>query len=723
MRVLAASARSSAEPPSPSAKSGARRARGVSKASAGATQNRLAGEPSPYLRQHAGNPVEWWPWGEEAFAEARRRDVPVFLSIGYATCHWCHVMAHESFEDAEVARLLNAAFVCVKVDREERPDVDDAYMAVCQQMTGSGGWPLTVLLTPDKKPFFAGTYFPRESRHGRIGMLDLVPRVGEAWRTQRAQLEHQADHILQHLRGEAHAHGEGEEAFEPDEAQPAAAAGLHTLQAGVSALAQRFDPVHGGFGVAPKFPSPHHLLFLLRMRSREGEPAPLQMAQAQLRAMALGGIRDHLGGGFHRYSTDREWLVPHFEKMLYDQAMVALACAEAFQATGEPAHAELARSTLDYVLRDLADPAGGFRCAEDADSEGVEGKFYVWTRDEILRLLGPGDGERFCTAYGVAVEGNFHDEATRERTGTNILHLRGPLPAAEDAALAPLRAKLLAARGKRVRPLLDDKVLTDWNGLAIAALAKAGIVLNEPRYLEAATRCAAFLRAKMRRADGRLLHRWHAGRTDATAFLDDHAYLLWGLLELHEATLDASHLGWALEVAQQTLDRFSAPEGGFHGAPSDGEDLGVRRRDAYDGALPSGNAVAAWCLHRLALLTGDTKWSAAADRTLAAYAAQVEQAPAAFTMMLVALDLALGPTQELAIAPGEDEAALLAEARRGHRPRLALLRADPATARLAPWLAEHRPLGGKAAAYLCEGHACKRPTADPAELRRLLGPP
>ncbi|MEA3202626.1 MAG: uncharacterized protein QOI63_292, partial [Thermoplasmata archaeon] len=635
----------------------------------GVAENRLAGEPSPYLRQHARNPVDWWPWGEAAFAEARRRDVPVFLSVGYATCHWCHVMAHESFEDPEVARRLNAAFVCVKVDREERPDVDDVYMAVCQQMTGSGGWPLTVLLTPDKKPFFAGTYFPKESRHGRIGMLDLVPRVEEAWRGQRAQLEHQAEHTLQHLRGEAHGHGEA--AFEPD-AAGAAELGLSSLQEGVAALTQRFDKVHGGFGTAPKFPSPHHLLFLLRQHGRgetqgdgkggsprdgapsgasdRGDAHSLPMVEAQLDAMARGGVRDHLGGGFHRYSTDRAWLLPHFEKMLYDQAMLALAYTEAFQATGKPAHAAVARSTLDYVLRDLADPAGGLRCAEDADSEGVEGKFYVWTRAEVLDALGPADGERFCATYGVTAEGNFEDEATRERTGANILHLRKPLTAAEDAALAPLRAKLLAVRSKRVRPLLDDKVLTDWNGLALAALAKAGTALREPRYLAAAQRCAEFLHARMRRPDGRLLHRWHAGRTDATAFLDDHAYLLWGLLELHASTLEALHLAWAVEVARQMQERFAAPEGGFHTAPSDGEDLGVRRKDAYDGALPSGNAVAAWCLHRLALLTGDTRWSDAADRTLAAYAAHVEQSPAAFTMMLVALDLALGPTQELAIA-------------------------------------------------------------------------
>src|ERR1041385_1645618 len=522
-----------------------------------APRNRLASEPSPYLQQHAHNPVDWWPWGEAAFAEARRRDVPVFLSIGYATCHWCHVMAHESFEDEQAARLLNEAFVCVKVDREERPDVDDAYMAVCQAMTGSGGWPLTVFTAPDKRPFLATTYVPKTSRFGRLGLLELVPKITAAWADRRDDLMAQAGHVLEHVAAGSAAPGE----------LPA-----NVLEKAEAGLARRFDRELGGFGGAPKFPSPHTLLFLLRRHARTKDAAALDMVVRTLDAMAAGGIHDHLGGGFHRYSTDAAWLLPHFEKMLYDQAMLAMAYTEAFQATGEARFAAVARSTLDYVLRDLADPAGGVRCAEDADSEGVGGKFYVWTKDEIEEILGA-EAPAFCAAYGVAAEGNVHDEATHRTTGANVLHLSRPLV---DDRFASARAKLLAARNERVRPLLDDKVLVDWNGLAIAALAKAGTALGEPRFVQAAVTAARFVQKEMRRPDGRLRHRWKAGAKDGTGFLDDHAFLLWGLLELYDATLDPAWLEWAIEVAEG-LRHFRDEAGGWFLSPTDGEDLGVRR--------------------------------------------------------------------------------------------------------------------------------------------------
>ncbi len=684
----------------------------------GTPTNRLASEPSPYLRQHAQNPVAWWPWGDAAFAEAKRRDVPVFLSIGYATCHWCHVMAHESFEDDAVARLLNEAFVCVKVDREERPDVDEAYMAVCQQMTGHGGWPLTAILDHTKRAFFAGTYFPKESRHGRVGMLDLVPRITEAWTGKRAELEAQAEHILQHVRGEAHAHGD--EQVGGVNASPAADLDAGILTEAVAAFAKRFDPKHGGFGGAPKFPSPHNLLFLLRANNRAPKPATPRMVETTLEAMQLGGVRDHVGGGFHRYSTDREWLTPHFEKMLYDQAMLAMAYTEAHQVTGRTDFASTARSTLDYVLRDLADPEGGFRCAEDADSEGEEGKFYVWTQAELAASLGK-DAVRFGALYSTTTEGNYLDEATHKRTGANILHLGAALTATDEAWAAPLRAKLLAMRSKRVRPLLDDKVLTDWNGLAIAAFAKAGTALQEPRYTAAAEGAASFLLKAMRRPDGRLRHRFHHGVVDAHAFLDDHAYLLWGLLELHAATLAPRWLDAALDLARQVQRDFAHPDGGWFTTPTDGETLGARKRDATDGALPSGNATTAWCLHRLSLLTGDTLWRDLADRAIAAHGAIVPDYPHAFPMLLMALDLALGPTREVVVAgTGAEADAMIVAAQTGFHPRTVLLRANPATADLAPWTSGHKPIAGRAAAYVCEGQACKAPTTDLAALRRLL---
>ncbi|MES2155777.1 MAG: thioredoxin domain-containing protein [bacterium] len=676
--------------------------------------NRLAAEPSPYLQQHKHNPVDWWPWGEAAFAEARRRNVPVFLSVGYATCHWCHVMAHESFEDEAVARLMNDAFVCVKVDREERPDVDDVYMAACQMMTGSGGWPLTALLTHDKKPFFAGTYFPKESRHGRIGMLDLVPRVAEGWKDKRADLQAQADHLMLHLSGTPHGHG--------DEPAPgtAQAADLSTISQARDALAARFDAERGGFGGAPKFPSPHNLLFLLRAWTRDQDAATLELVTQTLEAMARGGIHDHLGGGFHRYSTDADWLLPHFEKMLYDQAMLAFAFTEGFAASGSAAYAAVVRSTLDYVVRDLADPAGGFRCAEDADSEGVEGKFYVWSKAELDAVLGAEAGA-FCSAYGVTVEGNVHDEATHRKTGTNVLHLRR----LEDAPpFAAQRTRLVAIRAKRVRPSLDDKVLTDWNGLAIAALAHAGRTLGEPRYVAAATRAAEFLRKSMVRADGRLRHRFHAGRTDETAFLDDHAFLLWGLLELYAATYEPRWLAWAAEIAGHLDAHFSDPAGGFFGSPDDGENLGVRRKEAYDGALPSGNSVAAFALHRLGLLTGDARWTQLADRTLEAFAAQLADHPQAYGMMLCALDVAVGPTQEVVVVgSGAAADAMLRVASSGFNPRRVVLHARPGLEGAARWTAEHKVIGGKAAAYVCENYACKRPVTDVPSLAQTLGKP
>ncbi|MBM3297806.1 MAG: thioredoxin domain-containing protein, partial [Candidatus Aminicenantes bacterium] len=483
--------------------------------------NRLAKEKNPYLLQHARNPVDWYPWGEEAFAAARRDDKPVFLSIGYATCHWCHVMERESFEDEEVARLLNEAFICVKVDREERPDLDHYYMSVCQLLTGSGGWPLTVLLAPDKSPFFAATYIPRENRAGRLGMKALIPRLREAWRSDPETVAAAAERIRQAM---------VRQTSPPDETPPA---GTDLGEEAFRELEASFDGARGGFGPAPKFPVPHQLTFLLRYARRTGRAEAESMAVRTLEAMSRGGLFDHLGGGFHRYSVDREWLVPHFEKMLSDQALQALAYAEGGLATNRPEFKETAERVLEYMLRDLVMPGGGFASAEDADSEGEEGKFYLWTEEEVRRILDPGEAEEALAHFRVSPGGNF-SEAGRAPDGKNILHLApsgweavsgSPGGGGSADRLAGARAKLLAARSRRLRPLRDDKVLADWNGLAVAALSVCGRELDRPDFLREAERTADFLGEKMRRPDGGLFHRYRNGEAAIPAFLDDYAFV------------------------------------------------------------------------------------------------------------------------------------------------------------------------------------------------------
>jgi hypothetical protein len=671
--------------------------------------NRLASEPSPYLRQHASNPVDWFPWGDEAFARAAEEDRPVLLSIGYSACHWCHVMERESFADPEVAALLNAAFVCVKVDREERPDLDAFYMAVCQGMTGSGGWPLTLLLTPDRKPFFAATYLPKRARFGHLGLMELVPRVTELWRERRGEVLAAAERILEGLRA----------------APPAAQAdpGEALLERGFRELKRAFDPARGGFGDAPKFPPAHALWFLLRRHRRHGSPDALAMVCRTLDAMRDGGIYDHLGGGFHRYATDAEWRVPHFEKMLYDQALLASAYAEAWQATGEGAYRETARATLDYLLRDLAAPGGGFFSSEDADIEGEEGRFYLWTRREVLDALGPEDGEVFCRWMNVAEEGNFSDPVTGRADGRNIL-FHGPGAGADPPGMESWRRKLFEARARRPRPGLDDKVLADWNGLAIAALALAGRALGEPRYIEAAGRAAAFVAASMTGPDGTLLHRWHGGRAGIPGFLDDYAFLAHGLIELHAATWDASHLRRALELTEAMLARFGDPAGGVLFLAAAGPDAPpVRTREVFDGSLPSGNSVAFDNLLRLAALTGRADLAERAWTLARAFAPQVERAPSGFCRFLSALDRALGPSVEVVVvgewgAPGTR--ALLEPLERGFLPGVAALFKPAGDAaeveRLAPFTAPMAMVDGKAAAYLCSNGACGRAVADPAAM-------
>ncbi len=663
--------------------------------------NRLASEPSPYLRQHAENPVDWWPWGEEAFAEAARRDVPGFLSVGYATCHWCHVMAHESFEDEAVAALLNEAFVCVKVDREERPDVDDAYMAVCQAMTGRGGWPLTVLLTPDKRPWFAGTYFPKASRGHHLGMLDLVPRLQTAWTEKREQLVHQAGHVLEHVA--------------PPTTQGQAPS-WQWSQAAFDALSARFDAEHGGFGGAPKFPSPHTLLWLLSHHDRTGDARALDMVRRTLDAMAAGGVHDHVGGGFHRYSTDERWFLPHFEKMLYDQATLLRAYAAAYAATGDARYARVASGIVAYLERDLRHPEGGLYSAEDADAEGEEGKFTVWSAQELRDLLGE-KAEAFMEAHGARPDGNFHDEATGQPMPDNILHLPDGYPG--DDPWRAQREVLLRARDERVRPLLDDKVLTDWNGLAVGALADAAVATGDASWLHLAEQAAGFVLDRLRTPDGALLHRWHDGRVDDRAFLDDHAFLGDGLLRLFEATQDARWLEAAVRVAEDLLG-FEADGGGFRISRDD--DVPVSRVEAYDGALPSGNAVAANLLWRVGRITGDDRFEAAAERTVQRFSAQAATHPAAFTALLETVEAMLGGGREVVVAGAGPEAEAMLHAARAHRVAgQVVLHATPEVAAIAPWVAEY-PAGpdAPARAYVCRDRACRAPVDSTEALRSAL---
>jgi uncharacterized protein YyaL (SSP411 family) len=681
--------------------------------------NRLAREKSPYLLQHAHNPVDWYPWGDEAFALARLRDCPVFLSIGYSTCHWCHVMERESFEDAEIASLMNRAFVCVKVDREERPDVDHVYMTACQMMTGGGGWPLTILLTPDRRPFFAATYVPPAA------MRTFIPRVEAAWRDQRESLLADAGRMTGALARSM-------------ETERGAVDAHDVMRRAHHELSARFDATHGGFGARPKFPSPHSLLFLLRRWKRSGDGEALAMVEKTLERMRRGGIFDHVGFGFHRYSTDASWLVPHFEKMLFDQALLLVAYTETFQATRRAGFGQCAGEIAEYVMRDLSAPGGGFFSAEDADSEGVEGKFYVWTRAELDGVLG--DDAALAAAYfGVETEGNFLEEATGHRTGANILHL--PRPDGE-AALAlsldaeglrerveSIRRRLLRARAARVRPHLDDKVLTDWNGLMIGALARSGRVCRRGDHVARATRAAEFIGAKLARPDGSLAHRYRDGEAGIDGMLDDYAFLTWGLLELYEATFDERHLERAIAVTHAMIGRFHDDvSGGFFMTPRDGETLVARPREVYDGALPSGNSVAALNLARLSRFTGDMDYDRRAREIMEAFGAQVARAPMAHCGLLLAADFLLGPSFEIVISGTRDagDVAGLAEvADTTYLPnRVIVFRpADsPDTiGRVAPYTRDQFPApDGRAMAYVCRQFACERPTTDAREMLRLL---
>ncbi len=674
--------------------------------------NRLAGQSSPYLLQHAHNPVNWYPWGDEAFAEAARQDKPVFLSIGYSSCHWCHVMEHESFSQEDLAAVLNEHFIAIKVDREERPDIDGIYMTAVQLMTGSGGWPLSVFLTPDRQPFFGGTYFPPEDRYGRPGFTSLLNNIATVWRTRRADITSDAGRLTAAV----------SRALQPDTtAGTAPTAAL--LASATAPLAAQYDARWGGFGRAPKFPPAGTLAFLLRRHQATGDKATLGIVTHTLQAMARGGMYDQVGGGFHRYSVDAQWLVPHFEKMLYDNALLARVYVEAWQVTGDPFYRRIATETLDYVLRDMTGPEGGFYSAQDADSEGVEGKFYVWDRAELLEVLGDEPGREVADFFGASEAGNFE--------GHNILNV--PLSRREVAAdqgldpdalgrrIDAARATLRAQRATRVPPLTDDKVITAWNGMMISSMARAGTAFDTPRFVAAARRAAAFIDRQMSPGE-KLLRSWRQGIAGPAGVLDDYANLANAHIDLYEATFDPAHLDRANALVAAIQAEFTdgkAP--GFTFAPVGRSDLLTPSRPMADGAIPSGNAIALTAMLRLYRLTGNEALRLAADPLLNAMATAAGPQPRSFTYALMAMEFMLSQPRELVLVGDKTHPAyqaFLRTIRSRFQPNSVIVAATPATLSESdlvriPLLRNRAPIDGKPALYVCEEFSCRQPITDP----------
>ena len=675
--------------------------------------NRLGREKSPYLLQHAHNPVDWHPWGEEAFARAKAESKPVFLSIGYSTCHWCHVMEREVFEDAATGAYLKEHFISIKVDREERPDVDRIYMSFVQITTGSGGWPLNVFLTPELKPFYGGTYFPPEPRHGRPSFRQLLERIVELWGQRRAELVESAEELTGRLRAMAQQ--------DPGNSFPA---GLRELEGAGQTFLGDFDPVHGGFGGAPKFPRPSQPLFLLRYAHRFGDATARDAVVMTCDRMAAGGMYDQLGDGFARYSVDERWLVPHFEKMLYDNAQLLQLYLDVHVLTGDVRHADVARGIARYVLRDMMSPEGGFYSAEDADSEGQEGKFYCWTRAELSAALTPGELEAFARHYGITEEGNFVDHSHPEPLrGLNVLSIVEPNLSGEHAVLlANAREKLMDLRARRVRPHRDDKVLVSWNGMMLGALARAGVILDEPACLAAANRNADFIQARMwDPATGTLFHRWRDGERDTVQLLDAYANLLAGLTDLYEATLDPRRLAFAVAVAESMIRRFHDGEaGGFWQTTAEATHLLVRSKEDYDGAEPSGNSVAALALLRLAAICDRKDWRDAAERTVRLFAQKLHQMPQVVPHLLLSLDF-LQQEPKRVVLVGDwtcgSTASLLRAVHGVFEPNRVVL-------------GNHGPVEGFAKtlpvneeytrAFCCSGTACEEPTRDRKRVRAFL---
>ena len=687
--------------------------------------NRLVNEKSPYLLQHANNPVDWYPWSEEAFTRAAREEKPVFLSIGYSTCHWCHVMERESFEDEEVARLLNDTFVCIKVDREERPDIDNIYMTACNVMTGSGGWPLTIIMTPDKKPFFAGTYFAKHSGYGRMGLLDMIPRLQDIWLNRRDEVLQSTEKILEVL-------------LEQNRSNAGNDFDKQIFQHAFEELLNRYDSVHGGFSKAPKFPTPHIINFLLRYWKTTGDEQALAMVEHTLTKMRLGGIFDHIGFGFHRYSTDEKWLLPHFEKMLYDQALLAIAYLEAYQATGNSLFKQTADEIFTYVLRDMTSPEGGFYSAEDADSEGVEGKFYIWSSKELLEVLLPEELEFVYQTYNITDAGNFHDEASGVQTGANIFHLTEAFTVGQtDTIRQPddfidshesIRKKLFDRREARIHPHKDDKILTDWNGLMIGAFAMGGRILDNKIYLKAAKKSAHFILSSLVR-NQKLLHRYRGGEAVVDGMLADYAYVVWGLLELYATDFDNEILAEAIRLNDIMLDIFwDNKDGGFFLTPKDGETLLIRPKEIYDGAQPSGNSVALYNLLRLESLTANPALGAKARHLIQAFSETIREVPSGYTQFLAGSCFMFSETVAVVIVgdpDARDTGEMLSVIHKNYSPHIVTLVKNPERnperlIALAPFTADYTAINGKPTAYVCHGTTCESPVTDANKLLALL---
>ncbi|MBI4619485.1 MAG: thioredoxin domain-containing protein [Desulfobacterales bacterium] len=682
--------------------------------------NRLIHEKSPYLLQHAKNPVNWHPWGDEAFQKAKKEDKPIFLSIGYATCHWCHVMAHESFEDSEVAEILNQSYISIKVDREERPDIDQIYMSACQSMTGRGGWPLSIFMTPEGNPFFSGTYLPKSSRMGMTGFTDVLTQIAALWEKDQKRIIKAGEEITNAIQPRADMASEGH------------ALGIDTLQNGYEQLARSFDPKWGGFGGAPKFPTPHQLTSLLRWHNRGSDSEALTMVERTLDTMRRGGIFDQIGYGFHRYSVDEKWLAPHFEKMLYDQALLAISYIETYQVTKNPRYATVASEIFTYVLRDMTASEGGFYSAEDADSEGKEGLFYLWTPQKVKDHLGNELGDLYCRFYDINQAGNFED-------GLSIPHIpitsevfaeQNGMDLAEIESLLEEAGRLLfVAREKRVHPLKDDKIITSWNGLMIAALAKGYKALGNELYIDAAKQAASFILEKLRKPDGQLFRRYRQGDVAYPGYLDDYSFLVWGLIELYEATFDISYLEEAVEINQVMIDLFwDEAGGGFYFMGKENEVLIAQSKEIYDGALPSGNSVGAVNLMRLGRMTGNPDLEKKADELTRTFSRSIAAYPVGHSQFLSALDFMVGPGFEIVIAGDpalEATMAMIAVVHKMFLPnKVLLLRPEGDESKrlssLAPFVEALCPIDQQPTVYVCERYACKTPITDVENLKLAI---